>query len=431
MTSQVRAVARAIRTVIPVSLFREDAVVAHYSIPALDALGGPRLEDPADIDSDKLAVEPGDVLISKLNPRKSRVQIVSAHDVRAIASTEFVVLRPDRAVPEYLAYLLSSDASRQALAARVQSVTRSQQRADAGDVLRLPLPTTDISEQRAIAVALDRDLAEVDVLISRATALLDRVSEWEASRRLELLTGRGMAGGKRVTGIDWMGDIPASWTVQRMRTLTPVKRGASPRPIDDPVYFDADGSHGWVRIADVTASGKYLNATTQRLSVLGRARSISLEPGELILSIAASVGKVVITDIQCCIHDGFVYFPKANQHPHLVEWLYHLLKCSDVFGGLGKLGTQLNLNTDTVASIAVPLPPVEERADIIEQLDALEANVLAVTSLARRLLARLAEFREFVIQDAVHPVLVGSRVANSAHERDVRGRLPHHQVAVT
>ncbi|MFQ5478287.1 MAG: type I restriction-modification system subunit M N-terminal domain-containing protein, partial [Candidatus Binatia bacterium] len=34
--------------------------------------------------------------------------------------------------------------------------------------------------------------------------------------------------------------------------------GASPRPIDDPVYFDDDGEYAWVRIADVTASERYL-----------------------------------------------------------------------------------------------------------------------------------------------------------------------------
>jgi hypothetical protein len=92
------------------------------------------------------------------------------------------------------------------------------------------------------------------------------------------------------------------------KAALPCRRGASPRPIEDSIYFDDEGEYAWVRIADVTASERYLEATTQRLSKLGKAKSVAIEPGELFLSIAATVGKPIITKIKCCIHDGFVYF---------------------------------------------------------------------------------------------------------------------------
>ncbi len=117
------------------------------------------------------------------------------------------------------------------------------------------------------------------------------------------------------SGIDWLGEIPEHWQALKTKRLTAIKRGASPRPIDDPKYFDNDGEYAWVRIADVTASERYLETTTQRLSELGKSFSVPLEPGKLFLSIAGSVGKPIITKIKCCIHDGFVYFPdlKVNE----------------------------------------------------------------------------------------------------------------------
>lgn len=108
------------------------------------------------------------------------------------------------------------------------------------------------------------------------------------------------------SGVDWLGDIPTRWAVRKVKRLCLVRRGASPRPIDDPIYFDDDGEYAWVRITDVTASERYLERTTQRLSLLGKSKSVALEPGDLFVSIAASVGKPVITKIKCCIHDGFV-----------------------------------------------------------------------------------------------------------------------------
>ena len=97
------------------------------------------------------------------------------------------------------------------------------------------------------------------------------------------------------SGVEWLGEIPAGWGVKKIKRLCLVRRGASPRPIDDPIYFDDEGEYAWVRIADLTASERYLDRTTQRLSPLGKSRSVALEPGELFVSIAATVGKPVRT----------------------------------------------------------------------------------------------------------------------------------------
>ena len=75
------------------------------------------------------------------------------------------------------------------------------------------------------------------------------------------------------SGVDWLGDVPAHWDVKRIERLCLVRRGASPRPIDDPVYFDRDGRFAWVRITDVTASDRYLERTDERLSALGRSKT--------------------------------------------------------------------------------------------------------------------------------------------------------------
>ena len=65
------------------------------------------------------------------------------------------------------------------------------------------------------------------------------------------------------SGVEWLGDVPAHWEVRRIKSLSIVKRGASPRPIADPKYFDNHGEYSWVRIADVTSSDQYLQKTTQ------------------------------------------------------------------------------------------------------------------------------------------------------------------------
>lgn len=200
------------------------------------------------------------------------------------------------------------------------------------------------------------------------------------------------------SGVEWLGKIPAHWTAKKVKRLCRVRRGASPRPIDDPVYFDEDGEYAWVRIADVTASERYLESTTQRLSALGRSKSVPLEPGELFVSIAATVGKPIITKIKCCIHDGFVYFVGLKEN---WEYLFYAFSCGEPYKGLGKLGTQLNLNTDTIGDIFLPIPPESEEDAIVEFPDRETARIDALVARVREAIDHLREFRTALISAAV------------------------------
>ncbi|NQW53379.1 MAG: restriction endonuclease subunit S [Rhodospirillales bacterium] len=200
------------------------------------------------------------------------------------------------------------------------------------------------------------------------------------------------------SGVEWLGDVPEGWGVVPIKWLSPVKRGASPRPIDDPKYFDEEGEYAWVRIADVSACDGDLNETTQRLSQLGSSLSVKISPGELFVSIAGTVGKPCIAAIKACIHDGFVYFPTLEIAP---RFLYRIFEAGICYGGLGKWGTQLNLNTDTVGSIRVAVPPVDELNQVLEFLDRETGKIDGLVAEQRRLMELLKEKRQAVISHAV------------------------------
>lgn len=200
------------------------------------------------------------------------------------------------------------------------------------------------------------------------------------------------------TGINWLGKVPEHWILKSIKWCTRVKRGASPRPIDDPKYFDEEGRFAWVRIEDVTASVMYLQQTTQRLSSLGSSLSVRMTPGSLFLSIAGSVGKPCIASVECCIHDGFVYFPDWKGD---ARYLYYVFASGEPYRGLGKLGTQLNLNTDTVGSIRIAVPPSREQRALADFLDCKTAAIDALIAKKERLIELLQEKRQALITQAV------------------------------
>ena len=260
-----------------------------------------------------------------------------------------------------------------------------------------PMPPP--AEQRAIADFLDRETGKIDRLVAKKRELIEKLKEERTALICRAVT-RGLNPDAKLkpSGVEWLGDVPEGWNVKAIKWETPVLRGASPRPIDDPVYFDDEGEYAWVRISDVTAAGMYLTVTEQRLSPLGNSLSVKMSPGALFLSIAGSVGKPCITKIKCCIHDGFVYFPRFKGEP---RFLYYIFASGEPYKGLGKMGTQLNLNTDTVGCILVGFPdPAEQRA-IAEFLDRETGKIDRLAAKVDEAIERLQEYRAALITAAV------------------------------
>ncbi len=200
------------------------------------------------------------------------------------------------------------------------------------------------------------------------------------------------------SGEEWLGSVPDYWDIIQIKHLSVVKRGASPRPIDDAKYFDDDGEYAWTRIADVTASDVYLINSPQRLSELGSSLSVKLEPESLFLSIAGTVGKPCITGMKACIHDGFVYFPELKIPS---KFLFYVFAGEQAYKGLGKFGTQLNLNTDTVGGIKIGCTSNVELENIVNFLDHETAKIDTLIEKQQQLIKLLKEKRQAVIIHAV------------------------------
>lgn len=271
----------------------------------------------------------------------------------------------------------------------------------------IPLPP--LSEQIAIVAFLGREIAKIDALVAKKRQLIAALQA-ERTALISQTVTRGLPSQVareaglpenpplKPSGIEWLGDVPEHWEIQAIKRKTLVKRGASPRPIDDPIYFEEDGEYSWVRISDVTTAGAYLYQTEQRMSKLGSSLSVKLEPGSLFLSIAGTVGKPCIAAVRCCIHDGFVYFPTWRDS---TKYLLYIFLSTQPYKGLGKMGTQLNLNTETVGLIKIGIPPLSEQIAIAAFLDRETTKIDALVAKVEAAIEKLQQYRTALISSAV------------------------------
>ena len=165
-------------------------------------------------------------------------------------------------------------------------------------------------------------------------------------------------------------EIPATWRWVRLGNIFEIARGGSPRPINEYLTEDANGLN-WIKIADATASGKYITATRQKIKPEGLKKTRAVSPGDLLLTNSMSFGHPYILQVEGCIHDGWLVL-----HPLDIgidrEFFYWLLSSSFAyaqFTDTASGGVVQNLNTEKVIYSLFPLPPLAEQKRIVAKIE--------------------------------------------------------------
>jgi type I restriction enzyme, S subunit len=385
-------------------------------IPADFSIGDYYISKELYLTMRRYAVNTGDVLVSCVGTF-GKVAVVPPEAEPGIINPRLAKLVPNKVaiIPAYLGLLLGSQVAFEQMEQVSRGGTMGVINLSLLSEVQLPLPP--ISTQHAILTYLDRETTKINVLIAKKERLIELLQEKRAALISHAVTkGLDPTVRMRDSGVEWLGEIPVHWEAKKIKRLCQVKRGASPRPIDDPIYFDDEGEYAWVRISDVSASSKYLLKTEQQLSELGQSKSVCLDPGELFVSIAGTVGKPIITQIKCCIHDGFVYFTGLKQNR---EYLFYVFSGGELYKGLGKLGTQLNLNTDTIGDIRIPVPPDTEQCAIAAYIDSETARIDTLISRIQEGIEKLKEYSSALISAAVTGKIDVREETSSPGDRDL------------
>ena len=107
------------------------------------------------------------------------------------------------------------------------------------DNLSFAVPSNNVANQ--IANFLDYETAKIDTLIEKQEQLIKLLKEKRQAVIGHVVTkGLNPNAPMRDSGVEWLGEVPEHWEVIYIKHLSSVKRGASPRPIDDQKYFNED-----------------------------------------------------------------------------------------------------------------------------------------------------------------------------------------------
>ncbi len=159
--------------------------------------------------------------------------------------------------------------------------------------------------------------------------------------------------------------FPTSWKNVKIKDISHVVRGGSPRPAKDPKYFG--GTIPWIVIGELTKDDfMFLNSTKNGLTDLGSKHSRFLDKGTVVISNSGyTLGHPKILNISGCANDGIAAFMELDEsidpkflYYSLKHWTKHLRNVNQgVF--------QVNLNTEILGNLYLPLPKIDEQHKIV------------------------------------------------------------------
>jgi len=162
------------------------------------------------------------------------------------------------------------------------------------------------------------------------------------------------------------GKLPENWKVGRLGDFVEIKRGGSPRPIQN---FLSEEGYRWLKISDVTSlSAPFVLNIAEHIKKEGLSKTVFLKKGSLVLSNSATPGIPKILDLDTCIHDGWLYFTKSKLSNEFLYLLFKEIRPQLINLGNGSIFT--NLKTDILKKFEIPLPSQEilDKFQVIIQL---------------------------------------------------------------
>lgn len=201
----------------------------------------------------------------------------------------------------------------------------------------------------------------------------------------------------------WDGVRPDGWTNAPLGTFVEIKRGGSPRPIQD---YLSDSGLRWLKISDVTSlSSPFVLEIKEHIKEEGLKKTVFLHAGELVLSNSATPGIPKILDVDTCIHDGWLYFPKSELSKYYLYLFFKYIRKELASLGNGSVFT--NLKTDILK--AFPVSKADKTT--LKEFDALVSPLFDAMLNANRENLKLA-----TIRDSLLPKLMSGELDVSAIE---------------
>ncbi len=348
-----------------------------------------------------------DVLYGKLRPYLRKV-IVAEMD--GACSTEFLVLKTGNTLPRWLhQWLLTPDVTQQ-IEAGCEGA--KMPRADWEHVGSIEMPAPSPEEQIQVIFAVDRETTRIDALIAKKTRFIELLKEKRHALIDHAVTkGLNSEAPIRNSGVEWLGEIPAHWLVAQLGKISIARCDGPFGSGLKSEHYQADGVRvvrlqniGWASFKD---GNEAFISHQHWQDVLGCGHEVL--PNDILIGGLGDeknpLGRACVapTNLGPAMVKADCYrfrLDTSRANPDFIALALSATARAEC-GYLATGATRDRLNLGLASARVVPLPPLNEQAEIVAALNRDTARIDLLTEKTQRSIDLLKERRAAFITAAV------------------------------
>ena len=309
----------------------------------------------------------------------------------------------------YIYYLFTNTGFQKEMRKYAKGILEIRLRISSNDMLKRIVPSPPFKEQQRIADYLDKMCAEIDAVLEKTRASIEEYKKLKQAVITQAVT-KGVRGDRPMkdSGIEWIGDIPAEWRKTQLRHCAAIRSGITLGK----KYEKTDSlvERPYLRVANVQDGYVDLSVLTTIEVTQDEDLKYRLRAGNVLMTEGGDRDKlgrgcVWHGEIEPCLHQNHIFAVQTSKETLLPEFLEYLT-VSDVgrsyFDVTAIKTTNLACTSSSkVLAFTIPLPSVEEQAEIVEALNTKCAGIDALVAKKQQYLTEIENYKKSLIYEYV------------------------------
>lgn len=347
-------------------------------------------------------VKQGDIIVNKLLAWMGAIGI---SEYNGVTSPAYDILRPRENVnPYYFNFLFRNPIASREFKRHSRGIMDMRLRlyfTRFGDI-KLPLPP--IEEQDKIVEYLKFKLSKIDRFIRKKKQLIKLLNEQKSAVIDDAVTkGLDSKTKMKPSGIEWFGEIPAHWTVRKLKYIIngKLKYGAN-----EPGGDIQENDPRYIRITDFDNSGNLRDDTFCSLKS-DLAEPYLLKEGDILFARSGgTVGKTFQFKnyIGNACYAGYLIKSEPNASIISSDFLFQFTN-SGVYDNwknfIFNKATIENIGADKYCNLPVIIPSLNEQIDIVKFIEGESLKINKTIATIEKEIALTQEYRTALIAEAV------------------------------
>ena len=314
------------------------------------------LVELTDDEIERYSVKPNDLFFTRTSETSEEIGLTSAYmgnTIKCVFSGFLLRARPKIDLNSlFFAYYLRSPRQRNNIIKFSSITTRAL--ISGGNLSKMKIKYPSIEEQNKIA--------NLFLILDKKVELLERkYREYQCFKKYLM---------QKLFAQELRFNFTDEWEKYLLGDISLIGKGFTPST-SNPSFWDGDLK--WLSIADMN-QGKYINQTTKKITSDGSKNKEPVKKSTLLMSFKLSIGKLGILTEDMYTNEAICNFKWKNKDV-LTEYMYYYLSSINILKYGSQAAKGITLNNETLSTIPVLLPSLEEQKKIINILSDVDMKI--------------------------------------------------------